>query len=76
MVWVFMTQIYLNVLNMHNSFCNLENLSDYLLMALFKSQQVERSQFPDIELFLKDLYLTLDGNCPHVAKHEVFSNVL
>lgn len=62
-------KVYLTILNMHNSSCNLHNLSEYLLMALFKSQHSERKF--DIELFMKDLYLTLDWNCPHVARNEV-----
>lgn len=56
---------------MHNSSCNLENLSEYLLMALFKSQHAERTTAPNTDLLLKDLYLTLDWNCPHVASNEV-----
>ncbi len=69
-------RVYLSVLNMHNSSCNLENLSEYLLMALFKSQHEARSSTPNVELLLKDLYLTLDWNCPHVAKNEVCSQIL
>lgn len=66
-------RIYLSVLNMHNSSCNLENLSEYLLKALFKSQHAKTSSTPNVELLLKDLYLTLDWNCPHVAQNEVLS---
>ncbi len=69
-------RLYLSVLNMHNSSCNLENLSEYLLMALLKSQHAEKSSAPNVELLLKDLYLTLDWNCPHVAKNEVCFQIL
>ena len=64
-------RVYLTVLNMHNSSCNLENLSEYLLMALFKSQHAERSSNVNPDLLMKDLYLSLDWNCPHVAKNEI-----
>ena len=69
MIWVFVPQIYLSVLNMHNSSCNLENLWKYQLRALFKSQH-EKS--PNIELLLVDLYLTLDWNCSLVGKMRSF----
>lgn len=77
---------FLTILNMHNySECNLENLSVYLLRALFKSKprtgstgygvlditpQLEGAQISD-ERLLKELYLTLDWNCPDVARDEV-----
>lgn len=82
---------FLTILNMHNySECNLENLSVYLLRALFKSKprvglstagqghldtsrntsDLEGAPITD-ERLLKELYLTLDWNCPDVARDEV-----
>ncbi|RWS12646.1 protein ced-11-like protein [Dinothrombium tinctorium] len=66
----------LTVLNMHNySECQLENLSVYMLRALFKAKpscsgRGDRFEFSDDKI-LKELYLTLDWNCPDVAKSEV-----
>lgn len=79
---------FLTVLNMHNySECKLENLSVYLLRALFKSkprsgsynfdtsktggQNIVDTGFVSDERLLKELYLTLDWNCCDVAKDEV-----
>lgn len=64
------TRSYLKVLNMHSSSCNLENLGEYLLLALFKSQQTNRASLNE-DLLMRELYLTLDWNCPHVARSEV-----
>lgn len=82
---------FMTILNMHNySECNLENLSVYLLRALFKSKprvgltssgqgfldtsrttsELEGAPITD-ERLLKELYLTLDWNCPDVARDEV-----
>ncbi|CAG2103874.1 unnamed protein product [Medioppia subpectinata] len=66
--------VYLSVLNMHNSACNLDNLSEYLLLALFQSRHGRHQQQPSLsntDILLTDLYLTLDWNCPHVAATEV-----
>lgn len=66
-------RLYLTVLNMHNSSsCNLENLSQHLLLALLKSRQSNETQ--STENFLKDLELTMDWNCAHVAKDVIFAN--
>lgn len=68
---------YLTVLNMHNySECRLEELSVYMLRALFKSKPRGRRHEAtegavDDERLLKELYLTLDWNCPNVARDEV-----
>ena len=62
-------RLYLSVLNMHNSSCNLENLSEYILLSLFKSQN--RRDTLESNLIRKDLYLTIDWNCSHVAIDEV-----
>lgn len=62
-------RVYLSVLNMHNSSCNLEALSEYILLSLFKSQNRRDTLEPNI--IRKDLYLTLDWNCSHVALDEV-----
>ncbi|XP_074597217.1 transient receptor potential cation channel subfamily M member-like 2 isoform X2 [Brevipalpus obovatus] len=77
---------FITVLNMHNySECKLENLSVYLLRALFKSKPrcsnraydysrthnaAETSTVSDDKI-LKELYLCLDWNCPDVARSEV-----
>ncbi|RWS26931.1 protein ced-11-like protein [Leptotrombidium deliense] len=69
------TLSFLTVLNMHNhSECQLENLSVYLLRALFKSKPMSDirggGDLSDDKI-LKELYLTLDWNCADVAKSEV-----
>jgi hypothetical protein len=65
-------RIYLTVLNMHNSSsCNLENLGEYLLLALLKSRQSTETH--STENFHKDLELTMDWNCAHVAKDMIFA---
>ncbi|XP_022251000.1 protein ced-11-like isoform X2 [Limulus polyphemus] len=64
-------QIYLTVLNIHSHLCNLKNLDQYILQALFKSQKPEKNNWH--EQMQKDLFLTLDWNNPHVALTEVFS---
>lgn len=78
---------FITVLNMHNcAECKLENLSVYLLRALFKSKprssnrgvdynkttsnMAEASTVSDDKI-LKELYLCLDWNCPDVARSEV-----
>ncbi|XP_053204968.1 transient receptor potential cation channel subfamily M member-like 2 isoform X2 [Panonychus citri] len=75
---------FITVLNMHNySECKLDNLSVYLLRALFASKPrssnrvhdysrstIEGSTVSDDKI-LKELYLTLDWNCPDVASSEV-----
>lgn len=79
---------FMTVLNIHNySECNLENLQVYLLRALFKSRGAggatsdysrmgagayDGSNISDDRL-LKELYLTLDWNCPDVARTEVLA---
>lgn len=60
---------YLTVLNMHNSSCDLTRLSEFILLSLFKSQN-RRAKLND-NLIRKDLYLTLDWNCLHVALDDV-----
>ncbi|KAJ6217132.1 hypothetical protein RDWZM_008289 [Blomia tropicalis] len=62
-------QVFLSILNMHNSSCDLENLSEYILLSLFKSQN--RREALDSNLIRRDLYLTIDWNCSHVALDEV-----
>jgi len=68
---------FISVLNIHNySECQLSNLSVYLLKAIFKSrptiggEDIYSSNIQDDTVF-KELYLTLDWNCPEVAKNEV-----
>ncbi|XP_015781855.1 protein ced-11 isoform X2 [Tetranychus urticae] len=75
---------FITVLNMHNySECKLENLSVYLLRALFASKPRSSNRVHDYsrsthegstvsdDKILKELYLTLDWNCPDVASSEV-----
>ncbi|XP_054166897.1 transient receptor potential cation channel subfamily M member 3-like [Oppia nitens] len=65
---------YLSVVNLHSPQCRLENLQEYLLLALFRSQSDRNTNAsPVTDLLLEDLYLTLDWNCPHVAATEVIS---
>lgn len=64
-------QVYLSILNMYNANCDLTNLSEFILLSLFKSQN--RQNNLDSNLIRKDLYLTLDWNCPMVALDEVLS---
>jgi hypothetical protein len=77
-------QIYLTVINIFNSYeCDLENLTEYLLKALFKSQQTHQKTSdsgakdgeskPNEEIIKKDLNLCVDWNCPEVAKREVLA---
>ncbi|XP_076316396.1 transient receptor potential cation channel subfamily M member-like 2 isoform X3 [Tachypleus tridentatus] len=63
-------QIYLTVLNIHSNICNLKNLDQHILQALFKSQKPEKNNWH--EQMQKDLLLTLDWNNPRVALTEVF----
>ena len=66
---------FLTVLNMHNySECNLENLSVYMLRALFKAKPRGTGGSDHCvsdDRLLEELYLTLDWNCPEVAREEV-----
>lgn len=62
-------RLYLSILNISNSSCNLENLSEFILLSLFRSQN--RKDTLDANLLRKDFYLTLDWNCAHVALDEV-----
>lgn len=61
-------RVFLSILNMPNSNSNF-NLSEFILLALFKSQN--RREKLNENLIRKDLYLTLDWNCLHVALDEV-----
>lgn len=63
-------QIYLTAMNLHSHACNLEDLDEHLLRALFKSQRPDNTNWH--AQMQKDLYLTLDWNSPHVAMSEVF----
>ncbi|XP_076347471.1 transient receptor potential cation channel subfamily M member-like 2 isoform X4 [Tachypleus tridentatus] len=67
-------QTYLTILNIHSHTCDLTNLDEYILRALFKSQQPEVTKW--YEQMEKDLYLTIDWNSPHVASNEVFAKDL
>lgn len=67
-------QTYLTILNIHSHTCDLTNLDEYILRALFKSQQPEVTKW--FEQMEKDLYLTIDWNSPHVASNEVFAKDL
>lgn len=67
-------QTYLTVLSIHKSSIDLTNLSQYLLKAIFRSQHADGSFVDDKVLFRRDLYLTLDWNCPMMAKTEVLAN--
>ncbi|CAN7993898.1 unnamed protein product [Ixodes hexagonus] len=62
-------QMYFTVINIHHHRNNLQHLDDILLKAVFKSQ-VRLHQAHQMK---KDLLLTLDWNCPHVAMSKVFS---
>ncbi|KAH9369526.1 hypothetical protein HPB48_019683 [Haemaphysalis longicornis] len=62
-------QMYFTVINIHHHRNNLFHLDDILLKAVFKSQ-MRRHQAHQIK---KDLLLTLDWNCPQMAKTKVFS---
>src|SRR5699024_545727 len=63
-------RVYLSILNTHNSSTELENLPEMILRSLFKSKNRCEME-PDASLLRKDLYLTLDWNCSHVARDEV-----
>ncbi|KAH7952714.1 hypothetical protein HPB49_000444 [Dermacentor silvarum] len=62
-------QMYFTVINIHHHRNNLKHLDDILLKAVFKSQ-VRHHHAHQMK---KDLLLTLDWNCPHVAMTKVFS---
>ena len=79
-------QNYMTVINMYDKYsCHLENLTEYLLLALFRSQRNERIDAvsshiksevepkPSAEMIRKDLNLCVDWNCPEMAKKEVLS---
>jgi hypothetical protein len=77
-------QIYLTVINTFNSYeCDLENLTEYLLKALFNSQQTRQKTSDSVakdgesksneEIVKNDLKLCVDWNCPEVAKREVLA---
>ncbi|KAL1469811.1 hypothetical protein MTO96_024793 [Rhipicephalus appendiculatus] len=62
-------QMYFTVINIHHHRNNLKHLDDILLKVVFKSQ-VRHHHAHQMK---KDLLLTLDWNCPHVAMTKVFS---
>nr|XP_037275704.1 LOW QUALITY PROTEIN: transient receptor potential cation channel subfamily M member 1-like [Rhipicephalus microplus] len=62
-------QMYFTVINIHHHRNNLKHLDDILLKVVFKSQ-VRHHHAHQMK---KDLLLTLDWNCPHVAMSKVFS---
>ncbi|XP_070392390.1 transient receptor potential cation channel subfamily M member-like 2 isoform X2 [Dermacentor albipictus] len=62
-------QMYFTVINIQHHHNNLQHLDDILVKAVFKSQ-VQHHLAHQIK---KDLLLTLDWNCPHVAMTKVFS---
>nr|UPO70949.1 sTRP4 [Mesobuthus martensii] len=62
--------VYLTILNLHSHTCNLQNLDEHILRALFKCHRSDNTNWH--ARMQKDLYLTLDWNSPHVAMSEVF----
>ncbi|XP_067129859.1 transient receptor potential cation channel subfamily M member-like 2 isoform X1 [Centruroides vittatus] len=62
--------LYLTILNLHSHTCNLQNLDEHILRALFKCHRSDNTNWH--ARMQKDLYLTLDWNSPHVALSEVF----
>nr|XP_050041184.2 transient receptor potential cation channel subfamily M member-like 2 [Dermacentor andersoni] len=60
-------QMYFTVINIQHHHNNLQHLDDILVKAVFKLQHHQAHQIK------KDLLLTLDWNCPHVAMTKVFS---
>ncbi|XP_076343398.1 transient receptor potential cation channel subfamily M member-like 2 [Tachypleus tridentatus] len=63
-------QTYLMILNIHSHLCDLINLDEYILKALFQSQKPDAiNWYNQME---KNLYLSIDWNSPHVALNEVF----
>uniref|UniRef100_A0A1W7RAU8 Protein ced-11 n=1 Tax=Hadrurus spadix TaxID=141984 RepID=A0A1W7RAU8_9SCOR len=66
-------RVYLTILNLHSHACNLQNLDEHILRALFKCHRSDKSDQTSWQARMqKDLYLTLDWNSPHVAVSEVF----
>ncbi|XP_042900024.1 transient receptor potential cation channel subfamily M member-like 2 isoform X2 [Parasteatoda tepidariorum] len=63
-------QANLTIINLYSHTCNLEDLDEHLLCALFKSQRPDQTNWH--AQMQKDLLLTLDWNSPHVAMSEVF----
>ncbi|KAG8179377.1 hypothetical protein JTE90_012073 [Oedothorax gibbosus] len=63
-------QVLLTIINLYSHTCNLEDLDEHLLRALFKSQRPDHTSWH--AQMQKDLLLTLDWNSPHVAMSEVF----
>ena len=68
----------INMLDVHS--CDLENLTEHLLFALFRSQRTEMkadAQTKAIQqserIILKDLSLCIDWNCPEMARREVLA---
>jgi hypothetical protein len=70
-------QSFLTVIHMFDTFsCNLEKLSEYLLLALFRSKRPKHlgtEATPANLTTAKDLNLCVDWSCPEVAKQEVLS---
>lgn len=76
-------QNYLTVINMLDIHSvDLENLTEQLLLALFRSQRAEMADETDAEtqhesdsnlMILRDLSLCIDWNCPEMAKKEVLA---
>ncbi|XP_022254350.1 transient receptor potential cation channel subfamily M member 2-like [Limulus polyphemus] len=63
-------QTYLMILNTHSHLCDLTNLDEYILKALFQSQKPDAIKW--YNQMEKNLYLSIDWNSPNVALNEVF----
>ena len=71
-------QNYLTIINMLDMYSvDLENLTEHLLFALFRSQRAEETDDADTKeappMIIKDLSLCIDWNCPEMAKKEVLA---
>ncbi|XP_064474206.1 transient receptor potential cation channel subfamily M member 2-like isoform X2 [Ornithodoros turicata] len=60
----------LTVVDIRSQACNLADIDEVLLKAVFKAQRPNEQLWH--KQMRKDLLLTLDWNCPHVAMSEVF----
>ncbi|GAB6022353.1 hypothetical protein CHUAL_006473 [Chamberlinius hualienensis] len=66
-------QSFLSFVDIHSNNVDLSKLNQHLLKALFKAEKRDVSDVDWYYNIQKDLRLTLDWNCPHIAKSEVFA---
>lgn len=66
-------RVFLSFLDIHSHHVSLSQLDEHLLRALFKAEPRDGSDYSWYQHLQKDLRLTLDWNCPDIARTEVFA---